>query len=142
MREAILPELAEIEGLRGRIEGWRQSWPKSRAMPEDLWQEASEAAKRLGTGRVARALGLGYEALKQRLISGGAVQRRGILRRGGQSERTEFVELGNFAALGSAATRDEMVVEVVAADGARLTIRVKGASPDISVLIESFRGRS
>src|ERR1700738_3835917 len=62
--ERAFPELAEVDGLRGRIEGWRQSRPKSRPMPEELWQEASAAAKRLGTGRVARALGLNFEALK------------------------------------------------------------------------------
>jgi hypothetical protein len=140
--EAILPELTEIEELRGRIGGWRQSRPKSRPMPEELWQEASEAAKRLGTGRVARALGLSYEALKQRVISNGSGRRRGGARRHAQPERAEFIELNGFPALGSAVTRDEMVVEMVAADGTRLTIRVKAASPNISALIESFRGRA
>ncbi len=77
--QAIGPELTGIEGLRGRIEGWRQSRPKSRPMPQELWREASEAAKRLGTGRVARAPGLSYEALKQRVISGEVQgRRRGI----------------------------------------------------------------
>jgi hypothetical protein len=42
--EVVLPELTETEGLRGKIEGWRQSQPKSRSMPEELWQEASTAA--------------------------------------------------------------------------------------------------
>jgi hypothetical protein len=56
-------------------------------------------------------------------------------------ERPEFIELNGFAALDPAVTRDEMVVEMVAADGARLTIRVKGVSPNISALIETFRGR-
>jgi hypothetical protein len=35
-----------------------------------------------------------------------------------------------------------MVVEMVAADGTRLTIRVKGVSPNVSALINAFRGRS
>jgi hypothetical protein len=139
--EAILPELTEIAGLRGRIEGWRQSRPKSRPMPEELWQEASEAAKRLGTGRVARALGLSYEALKQRVISNGSGRPRGGARRQGQPDRAGFIELNGFPALGPATTRDEMVVEMVAADGTRLTIRTKAVSPNISALIEAFRGR-
>jgi hypothetical protein len=139
--QAILPELTEIEGLRGRIEQWRQSRPKSRPMPEELWQGASEAAKRLGTGRVARALGLSYEALKQRVISTGSGRRRGGARRHGQPEQAEFIELNGFPVLGPAVTRDEMVVEMVAADGSRLTIRVRGASPNISSLIEAFRVR-
>ncbi len=53
--DVVIPELTEIEALRGRIEGWRQTRPKNRSMPEGLWQEASAAAKRLGSGRVARA---------------------------------------------------------------------------------------
>jgi hypothetical protein len=64
-----LAHLAEIDGLKVKIERWRQGRPKSGSMPEELWQEASAAAKRLGTGRVARALGLGYEGLKQRVLS-------------------------------------------------------------------------
>jgi hypothetical protein len=139
--EAILPELSEIEGLRDRIEGWRQSRPKSRPMPEELWQEASQAAKRLGTGRVARALGLSYEALKQRVVSNGSGRRRGTARKHGQQARTEFIELTGFAGLGPVVTREEMVVEIVAADGTRLTIRAKAASPNISALIEAFRRR-
>jgi hypothetical protein len=137
--EGVLPELAEIAGLHGRIEAWRQMRPKSRPMPEELWREASAAAKRLGAGRVARALGLKYETLKQRVISGdpsgGGVGRKKA------PGKTEFVELCEFPVPRLSAGRDEMVVEIVAADGTRLTIRVKGASPNISALIEAFRGR-
>jgi hypothetical protein len=139
--KGALPELTEIEGLRGRIEGWRQMRPKSWPMPEELWQEASAAAKRLGTGRVARALGLDYEALKQRVLSNGPSRSRGSARRPGQPEGAEFIELSGFPALGPSAAQDEMVVEMVAADGTRLTIQVKGASRDLSGLINAFRGR-
>lgn len=137
--EGVLPELAEIEGLRGRIEAWRQMRPKSRPMPEELWRAASAAAKRLGAGRVARALGLKYETLKQRVISGDpSASGPGRQKVPG---KTEFVELRDFAMPGLSVDRDEMVVEMVAADGTRLTIRVTGASPNISALIEAFRGR-
>jgi hypothetical protein len=115
--EGVFPELTEIDGLRGRIAGWRQTRPKSRPMPEELWQEASAAAKTLGTGRVARALGLSYEALKQRVLSNGLSRRRGSARREAQAEGAEFIELSGFSALGQAAARDEMVVEMVAAGG-------------------------
>jgi hypothetical protein len=139
--EGVLPELAEIEGLRGRIEAWRQMRPKSRPMPEELWQEASAAAKRLGAGRVARALGLKYETLKQRVISGSPSGARGGAGREKALGRAEFIELREFPVPGLSAGRDEMVVEMVAADGTRLTIRLKGASPDWMALINAFRGR-
>jgi hypothetical protein len=120
--EGAFAELTEVEGLRGRIEGWRQSRPKSRPMPEELWQEASAAARRLGTGRVERALKLNYEALKQRAISKGTSGHRGGTGGQSQPEGTEFIELSGFPALSQPAARDEMVVEMVAADGTSLTI--------------------
>jgi hypothetical protein len=140
--EGVSAELPELEGLRGRIEGWRQTRPKSWPMPEELWNEASAAAKRLGAGRVARALGLNYEALKQRVISSGPGPRRRGTRRQRQPEGAQFIELSGFPGLGQVSTRDEAVVEVVAADGTRLTIRVLGANVNVAALVNAFRGRS
>jgi len=44
--------------------------------------------------------------------------------------------------VGQLAARDEMVVEMVATDGARLTIRINAASASVPALINSLRGRS
>lgn len=136
--EVGFSELTEIEGLRGRIEEWRQSQPKRRSMPEELWQEASTAARTLGAGRVARALGLNYEALKQRVLPNGPGRRGGRVRRKTQTEGTGFIELKEFPAVGQLATRDEMV----AADGARLTIRINATIASVPALIHTLRGRS
>jgi hypothetical protein len=95
--EGVLPELAEIEGLRERIEAWRQMRPKSRPMPEELWREASAAAKRLRAGRVARALGLKYETLKQRVISGTPSGGRGGVGREKAPGKAEFIEFAPAA---------------------------------------------
>ena len=136
---AISAETLGIEGLRDRIEGWRQSSPRTRAIPEELWKEACAAAKRLGTGRVARALGLKYETLKQRVLVGGP---------GGLRDEAavlpmspQFIELTGFSAVGHSAASDEAVVEIVATDGARLTIRLKAAGLDVAALVRVFRGR-
>jgi hypothetical protein len=137
---AISAEALGIGGLRDRIERWRHSSPRKRAMPEELWKEACAAGKRLGTGRVARALGLGYESLKQRVLasgSGGVRDPGRVLPTGAQ-----FIELTGFAAVGHADAGDEAVVEIVAADGARLTIRLKAAGLDVAALVRVFRGRS
>jgi hypothetical protein len=56
-----LPDLAEIQRLQRQIERWRKERPKSVPKPEELRGEATAAARKLGTGRVAGALGLGYE---------------------------------------------------------------------------------
>lgn len=134
----ISAEQMGIEELRDRIEGWRQSSPKSRNMPEELWKEASAAAKRLGACRVARALGVKYETLKQRVLGNGAAGVAGgatVLPSG-----TQFIELTGFSGLSHTAA-DEAVVELAAADGARLTIRLKGAGLDVAALVSAFRGR-
>jgi hypothetical protein len=134
----ISAEQLGIEGLRDRIEGWRQSSPKSRNMPEELWKEASAAAKRLGACRVARALGVKYETLKQRVLANGAAGFGGeatVLPSG-----THFIELTGLSGL-SHTGADEAVVELAAADGARLTIRLKGAGLDVVALVSAFRGR-
>jgi hypothetical protein len=138
-----LAHLAEIDGLKVKIERWRQGRPKSGSMPEELWQEASAAAKRLGTGRVARALGLGYEGLKQRVLSKKVGGRRD--KESGELgvQEAQFIELPGFPVLDSAVvSQEEMVVELVAADGMRLTIRTKQASAAVVQMISAFRGRA
>jgi hypothetical protein len=138
-----LAHLAEIDGLKVKIERWRQGRPKSGSMPKELWQEASAAAKRLGTGRVARALGLGYEGLKQRVLSKKVGGRRD--KESGELgvQEAQFIELPGFPVLDSAVvSQEEMVVELVAADGMRLTIRTKQASAAVVQMISAFRGRA
>lgn len=130
-----------IEGLRDRIEVWRQSAPKSRAMPEELWTEASAAAKRLGACQVARALGLNYDTLKQRVLAGGASRSRGACEGLVRQSGAQFIELTGFPTLSHTAAGDEVVVEVLACDGARLMIRLKRASVDVAGLVKAFRGR-
>jgi hypothetical protein len=120
--EATLAASAEaemIEGLGTRIEAWRRSENRGRAMPEELWEEASAAAQLLGVARVARTLGLSYDTLKRRAFPAGAVT---------PPSRTEFIELAGLSALGTSAVTEEAVVELSAADGAKLTVRLKGPS--------------
>ena len=138
-----LPILAEIDGLKVKIERWRQARPKSGSMPEELWQEAGAAAKRLGTNRVARALGLGYEGLKQRVLSKKKGGPRGKEPGEVLAQAAQFIELPGFPMPGSAAVnRDGMVVELVATDGTRLTIRTQQASAAVVEMISAFRGRA
>jgi hypothetical protein len=133
-----LPDLAEIEGLKRKIQGWRQGRPKSLPMPEELWREATAAAGRLGTGRVARVLGLGYAGLKQRVLSKEAAGRVAVPRNAVPT--SQFIELLP-PVLGSR-DGEGLMVELVTTDGARLTIRAREASAGVLALIQAFRGRS
>jgi hypothetical protein len=140
---AVTDDLSELEPLLGRIEEWRSRRPRSKGMPEDLWQEACAGARKLGAGRVAGALGLNYAHLKERLLSPreartGAPKRSGLP----QVAAPQFLDLGRVADLGPPRGAEPMVVEVVAPDGARLTIRASEASVSVLAMINAFRGRT
>ena len=120
-----------IEGLRVRIEAWRRSENRGRRMPEELWQEASAAAQRLGVCPVSRALGLGYQTLKRRTCPSSLSN---IV------SHPRFIEVAGFASLNGVAT-DEAIVEMVSADGSRLTVRLKDSSSALLSVIQAWRGR-
>jgi hypothetical protein len=116
-------------------------------MPEVLWKEASGYARKLGICRVSRALKVSYSGLKRRMPSGG------VLRVAGRSRacvapvsRPDFIELSGlapFPASIEAPGLSDAVVEVVAPDGTRLTIRAQGAtSAHVAAWVSAFRGRA
>jgi hypothetical protein len=124
-----------IDELRGRIDAWRQSDSKSRAMPDDLWEDASAAAQMLGVHRVSRELGLNYQALQRRAAPGATLPAQ---------SPPEFIELGGLLAMNDAGGGDEAVVDVVGADGTKMTVRLKGpsASTNLSALVKAVWKRS
>jgi len=144
--EAIFTGPIELKGLQRRIEAWRRTQPGTRPMPEELWKEASGFAQELGICRVSRALRVNYGGLKRRVLAGGlaAVASRRS-ERTPTVERPDFIELSGlpaFGALSEATAGSDAVVEVVAPDGTRLTIRVKGATnPNVAAWVSAFRAR-
>jgi hypothetical protein len=125
-----------LSALSQKIEQWRSQKPRSRSMPEALWQEASEAARNLGVSRVATALKVGYATLRQR---SGVEGVRKAARRPEPSVpllESQFVELSDLSPI-----RDEAIVEVTVPDGTRLTIRLKG-STNVVALVNALRWRA
>jgi hypothetical protein len=58
------------------------------------------------------------------------------------AQEAQFIELPGLPMLGSAAVNgEEMVVELVAADGMRLTIRTRQAGAAVVEMISAFWGR-
>jgi hypothetical protein len=144
--QAIFTGPVELKGIHRRIEAWRQTRPGTRPMPEELWKEASGFARKLGVGRVSRALRVNSGGLKRRMrVSGSPRVVSRTSARAASVSRPDFIELSGpapFAALSEASAASDAVVEVVAADGARLTIRLKGAtSPNVAAWVSAFRGR-
>jgi hypothetical protein len=136
----------ELKGLHRRIEAWRQTRPGTRPMPEELWKEASGFARKLGIGRVSRALRVNSVGLKRRMRASGPprlVSRTSV--RTGSVSRPDFIELSGpapFAALSEAPAGSDAMVEVASPDGTRLTIRVKGAtSAHVAAWVSAFRCR-
>src|SRR5215472_4911302 len=144
--EAVFSGLIELKDLHRRIEAWRRTKPGTRPMPEELWREASGFARKLGICRVSRALRVNYGGLKRRVSAGGLLVVGG--RRGERTPtviRPDFIELGGLpapGALSEAAAGSDAVVEVVAPEGTRLTIRMKGVTnSQVAAWVSAFRGR-
>lgn len=134
-------DVTGLEILSQRIERWRSQKPRTRAMPEELWEEASEAARSFGVGRVSTVLRLGYATLRRRSGAAGVRSKRSRVDRTAPVPSSEFVELSGFPAIKSIAGGDEAVVEVAAPDGTRLTIRLKG-STNVVALVNALRWRA
>jgi hypothetical protein len=139
--EKMTAELLELEALSARVEAWRVARPRTRSMPEALWDEAVVLARNVGVFRVARALRLNFDTLKRRAGSPEPAQdiRERAVRVARASPRTDFVEVKGLAEVGVVAGGHDTVVEIVACDGARLSIRWKCASADVATLIRAFR---
>jgi len=121
-----------VERVRKQIDRWRFRRKRCSPMPSRLWDEASLLARELGVHRVKCALGLNYESLKRRVGGGGA-------ERGMAATKAGFVELSGAQLLEPASGP---VVEVSAADGGRLTVRLAtGSELDVAGLVEAFRRR-
>jgi hypothetical protein len=58
--------IEDLEPLRQRLEEFRRTRTKRGALPEQLWQEAAQAARRHGVNLTAKVLGLAYSGLKSR----------------------------------------------------------------------------
>lgn len=122
-----------VERVRKQIDRWRFRRKRCSPMPSRLWDEASLLAREIGVHRVKCALGLNYESLKRRVGEGGA-------ERGTAATKAGFVELRSGAQLLEPSSGP--VVEVSAADGDRLTVRLAtGSELEVAGLVEAFRRR-
>jgi hypothetical protein len=111
-------------------------------MPARLWDEAALLARELGVHRIKCALGLNYESLKRRALACASRASReevDVARGTAATRRARFVELRGAQILD---TSNGPVVEVCAADGCRLTVRLEaGIAVDVAGLVAAFRWR-
>jgi hypothetical protein len=130
---------AGLDDLRRRITHWRRTRQKLGPMPALLWDEATRLARRLGVYPVCRALGLNYDALRQRTRRLGKQASVAV----DSAEVPEFVELSGAQLAGSsgAANADRgPVIEAVFGAGAHLTVRLPpGSALDVAGLLCAFK---
>jgi len=133
----------ELSRMRRRLDEFRRGSRPGKALPQWAWPAAGRLARRYGVHATARALGLEYNKLKR--ASGAttvpAVGRTARRQRTGAGSAVKFVELGGLT-LPSGVADGEAFVEVVAADGVRVAVRLKDSSPALLAVIGALRGRS
>jgi hypothetical protein len=133
----------ELSRMRGRLDEFRRGSRPGKALPQWAWPTAGRLARRYGVHATARALGLEYNKLKRAsgartVPTAGRTARR---QRTGTGSAVKFVELGGLTPPTGVAA-GEAFVEVVAADGVRVAVRLKDSSPALLAVIGALRGRS
>ena len=124
----------DLEQLKRRFEEFRGTRMTRGRLPEPLWKQAAEMARRYGLNPTAQALGLDYNRLKKRMGTSPDRAKRT------KKEVTipAFVEL-----IGSGPRMTtECQVEVESEHGAKLRLQLKGVTPgELASLIRAFVGQ-
>jgi hypothetical protein len=126
---AILP--ADVEATRRRFAQWRQTRKSPTPIPESLWAEAVNLADSYGVSRTARALGVAYYSLKDRVER----QRTASAAAPPTRSAAAFLEL----AVPARAGLGECLLEWEHATGAKMRVHLQGLeTPDLIALSRSF----
>lgn len=149
-REKNEVALAGIEPVQRRIESWRQQRLPGSAMPEELWSAAAELAARHSVYAVSRRLGLKFDKLKRHLEQRhpDKIVNRRAPKRGEPGGRTgleagSFLELNAAQLFGQSPAELEAVLELVAPDGARMRVSLRGQTAvDLPALVHAFGRRA
>ena len=121
---------AELQAVARHLKIWRATRRPGQRIPEDLWQAATDLARIHGLSRTTTALKLSYYALRRRLRAGPAPSR-------GRRRAPVFVEVPTMPLPSGGGERG--TVELVAASGARLILRVPDAGPaELLALVRLF----
>jgi len=132
------PVAAEIIELREQIDDWRRSRADGdRQMPEDLWSASANLAEQHGVSHVARALGVGYYGLVDRMGNRNETDEAPSPQE--QHDVGTFFELTGSQVVAGHVAGTEAIVEMADADGAWMLIRQPGHDRlDVTGLASSF----
>ena len=116
---------AQVAAVRQRLERWRARRERGGPMPPELWTAAVALAREHGASHTARALGVSYQTLKDRVAEPAP---------GGRTGAPGFVEIPGAGLLTGAAPN---VVELTDRTGRTLVIRLAGAV-DVAGVVAAF----
>jgi hypothetical protein len=132
--QEVTDEPNDVEQLKRRFEEFRSRRTSRGRLPQALWTEAGEAAKRYGVNPIAQALRLDYNRLKKQI----SAKTDPAKRKKRTSPGPEFVEL---IAPAPGATTD-CHIEVESSRGAKVHIELKGiATSALASLIQGLVGQ-
>ena len=121
-----------LEALRRRFKQWRRTRKIGSRIPEPLWSAAVKVAETHGIHPTAKALGVDYYSLKERL------EKKSVSRsRASSAKGAAFVELATPAQMAV----QECILELEDVEGAKMRIHLKGIeAPDLTTLSRSLWG--
>lgn len=122
----------DLEQVRRRFEEFRSTQTTRGRLPDSLWKEAAELARRYGVNVAAQELRLDYSKLKRQMEEHGRPKRRKK-----EAATPAFVEL-----LGCApGTITNCSVEMESGQGGKLRLELKAiATTELAGLIRAFMG--
>ena len=130
MNTESTPFQSEVEPLRCQFEAWRQTRKRGERIPESFWQAAAKLAGAFGAGRVSRALGVGYYALKERVQHDRQPNCPG-------HQPAAFLELPMSAPALMAG--NQCLIELEDGRGAKMTLRLApGSDSQVLALAQAF----
>lgn len=142
MREQSTTEIPEeLKELGVQIERWRKRQPRTRAMPQELWEAAAQLSRKYGVYEVSRRLKLSYAKL-QELSCEALLWTEDIGRAGYESLREAgFVQV-EMKGSWEEGEESDCEVECVSAEGDRLHIRIHAKHRvDVVGMMGVFWGR-
>ena len=121
-----------LDSLRRRFKQWRRTRKIGSRIPEPLWSAAVKVAETHGIHPTAKALGVDYYSLKERL------EKKSVSRsRASSAKGAAFVELATPAQMAV----QECILELEDVEGAKMRIHLKGIeAPDLTTLSRSLWG--
>ena len=106
-----------FEQVRERLERWRKIKKHREPIPKDIWQDATELAKKHSINTVSKTLRLSYTDLKDRVCGPSKPKPK-------KQRSSDFIEIG----YDQPSSMPETIIEMENKKGSRFKICLKGST--------------